>query len=157
MKGCLGAIAIVGIVGVLLFFMGSDDRTTHNTRYTIEKPIRINKDSVRGDKNNIVSTYKYKPLYSTVGVSGDDYEKKLSDNPYWPYYDGNDLRMRINDSSTVESIVYKAAKNVQLYINDKTALRNWGSVFDKYEPLLGEYRFYAIMVIGYKDGMDGRK
>ena len=119
---------------------------------TPEKPITIDKDNVSVEKNNIVNTYKYKPLHSTVGISENDYEKKISANFYWPYYDEHDLRMRVNDASTVESIVYKAAKNVQLYPRDKTALRNWGSVLSKYEPLLGEYRFYAIMMMGYGDG-----
>ena len=119
---------------------------------TSEKPIRINKDKVRADENNIVNTYEYKPLYPTAGVSEHEYEEKISENFYWPYYNEYDLRMRIKDSSTIESIIYKAAKNVQLYPSNKTVLRNWSNILGKYEPLLGEYRFYAIMMMGYKDG-----
>ena len=62
-----------------------------------------------------------------------------------------ELRARIKDISTPESVVYNARKSLQMYPHSKNHQRNWERIRRKYLPVLGSDRFYKVMELADMD------
>ena len=64
-----------------------------------------------------------------------------------------ELRARIRNISTPESVVYNARKSLQMYPYSKDRQRNWERIRSKYLPVLGADRFYKVMELADMDSI----